>query len=68
MAKKALDGIEAVSKPNVKVNAQGGASSVSANKKFEDYQEDPEALAALEQEDPDTFKALFDDYVKRNKL
>lgn len=60
-AQAALDGIQAVEKP--KVTAAG--STEGTDKKFEDHT--PDALAELEQKDPEAFSRIFNDYMKRNK-
>lgn len=63
--KRMLESLTPVVKPTIKVPASKGTTE----KTFEQLQdEDPEALARLESEDPEAFQALYNDYVKRNKV
>ena len=60
-----LEALAPVKKPTIQVPKQNGTTA----KTFEQLQEeDPEALARMEREDPEGFKALYDDYVKRNHV
>ena len=63
--KRMLEALAPVKKPTIQVPKQNGTTA----KTFEQLQEeDPEALARIEREDPEGFKALYDDYMKRNKV
>lgn len=63
--KRMLEALAPVKKPAIQVPKQNGTTA----KTFEQLQdEDPEALARMEREDPEGFKALYDEYVKRNHV
>ena len=63
--KRMLESLSAVKKPAIKVPAQTGTTA----KTFEQLQdEDPEALARMEREDPEAFQTLYNDYMKRNRV
>lgn len=60
--KKMLDAIKPVAMPEV--HAPGLTSTT--NKKFEDLQDDPQALSEIMAKNPDEYERLLNDYVKRN--
>lgn len=70
--KALLDSLQAVEKVPVKPN--GGSNRTTAKvthmgKTFEELQEEnPDALADLMADDPDTYDAIYDNYLTRNNL
>jgi ATP-dependent protease ClpP protease subunit len=73
-ASASLEELQVVKKLDVKPPSNGGASASAGKvthqgKTFEELQdENPDALAELQNTDPTAYDALFNDYVKRNKL
>lgn len=65
-AKSMLTALQAVAVPAVPTTAKGAVDK--GDKTFEQLQEDPEALAKMQEEEPEKFNALFADFEKRNKL
>ena len=65
--KKMLEALKPVEKP--KINTPSASPADLNGKTFEQLQdENPEALAQMEKEDPEHFRKLFEDYKKRNNL
>ena len=63
--KRMLESLAPVKKPAIHTPTP----QATGNKTFEQLQdEDPEALARMEREDPEAFQALYNDYMKRNKV
>lgn len=60
--KKMLDAIKPLEMPDI--HAPGLTNTT--NKKFEDLQDDPQALAELMDKNPDEYERLLNEYVKRN--
>lgn len=61
-AKKLLDAIKPVEMPEV----HAPSLTDTTNKKFEDLQNDPEALKNLMEKNPAEYERLLNDYIKRN--
>ena len=61
-AKKLLDAIKPVEMPEV----HAPSLTDTTNKKFEDLQNDPEALKNIMEKNPSEYERLLNDYVKRN--
>lgn len=66
--KKMISGLPGVEKPKVVTPNKPSATGATGNIWEKLTEEDPEALAKMEKEDPEGYKALFDDYKKRNRL
>ena len=64
--KAMLEGIRPVEKP--KFNTPKGKQYLGARTFEQMQEEDPQSLAQMQEENPEGFKALYDDYLKRNKL
>lgn len=64
--KKMIAGVPGVEKPKLFTPNKPSESGDENWEKLMD--ESPEALAKMEVEDPERYKALFDDYCKRNKV
>lgn len=63
--KRMLESLAPVVKPKIQVPASKGTEG----KTFEQLQdENPEALAKMQEEDPEGFKSIYDDYLKRHKV
>ena len=61
-AKKLLDAIKPVEMPEVHATSL----TDTTNKKFEDLQNDPEALKNIMEKNPAEYERLLNDYIKRN--
>ena len=61
-AKKLLDAIKPVEMPEV----HAPSLTDTTNKKFEDLQNDPEALKNIMEKNPAEYERLLNDYIKRN--
>lgn len=66
---KLLNSLQPVQKLSSKIENTPNKGVTYQGKTFEELQdEDPDMLAELEDNDPETFKGLFSDYKKRNKI
>ena len=66
---KVLDSIQPVQKLSSEIiKSVDGLGATYNGKTFEQLQDTPEALEALQNEKPEAFDAIFDDYKKRNRI